>query len=227
MTGWLIFLGIILVILGILMLPVRIVIDYKENFSLVIKFLLFFKYKVFPRERKPKAEKESQKTEKKNKTEQQSKQKKKRKMTAEEMVDFVIKTVEKYGNSAKMILRNIRVHRFELYWKVGAEDAAACGIKYGKICAWLSSTIAFFRNLMKIENTKLRIYPDFISEKDEIYGGADIEFNPLIVLIGAIRMAFVFIKDMIKGMSAKSKKTRRNVKKDKTKEKKEHERKES
>ena len=39
---------------------------------------------------------------------------------------------------------------------------------------------------------------DFISEKDEIYGGADIEFNPLIVIIGALRMAFVFLKDVIK-----------------------------
>ena len=44
----------------------------------------------------------------------------------------------------------------------------------------------------------MRVFPDFISEKDEIYGGADIEFNPLVILIGALRIAFVFLKDAAK-----------------------------
>ena len=113
-----------------------------------------------------------------------------------------------------MILRNIRFHRLELYWKVGAEDAAACGIKYGRICAWLSGVLGFFRNLTKIEKPKIRVFPDFICEKDEIYGGADIEFNPLIVLIGALRMAFVFLKDMMQNNSknkTKAVKPRQNI----------------
>ncbi len=195
MTGLLIFSGIILFILGILMLPVRIVVDYKNELTVKIKFLIFLRYTVFPMKEKEKKEKTEKRAEKK-KEEAQKQKKQKRKMTIEEIVDTVINIVNEYGPGAKMILRNIRLHSLELYWKVGAEDASSCGIKYGKVCAWLSGVIGFFRNLVKVEHTKFRVFPDFISEKDEIYGGADIELNPLVVLIGAVRMAIVFLKNM-------------------------------
>ena len=71
-------------------------------------------------------------------------------MTPEEIIDMIIDAVNKYGPGAKMILRNIRFHRLELYWKIGAEDAAACGIKYGRACAWLSGVLGFFRNFTKM-----------------------------------------------------------------------------
>ena len=211
MTGLYIFLGIILFILAVLMIPVHVAADYKDEFSLKIKFLFFFKYVIFPMKEKKKEKEEKQKE--KPKTEETEKPKKeKRKMTVEEIIDTVIDYVNKFGPGAKMILRNIRFHRLELYWKVTAEDAAACGLKYGKICAWLSGVFGFFRNFVKIENPKIKVFPDFISEKDEIYGGADIEFNPLIVIIGALRIAFVFIKDLLKNSKNKPVKHKKNIK---------------
>lgn len=211
MTGLYIFLGIILFILAVLMIPVHVAADYKDEFSLKIKFLFFFKYVIFPMKEKKKEKEEKQKEE--PKTEETEKPKKeKRKMTIEEIIDMVIDYVNKFGPGAKMILRNIRFHRLELYWKVTAEDAAACGLKYGKICAWLSGVFGFFRNFVKIEKPKIKVFPDFISEKDEIYGGADIEFNPLIVIIGALRIAFVFLKDLLKNSKNKSVKHKKNIK---------------
>ena len=211
MTGLYIFLGIILFILAVLMIPVHVAADYKDEFSLKIKFLFFFKYVIFPMKEKKKEKEEKQKE--KPKTEETEKPKKeKRKMTVEEIIDTVIDYVNKFGPGAKMILRNIRFHRLELYWKVTAEDAAACGLKYGKICAWLSGVFGFFRNFVKIEKPKIKVFPDFISEKDEIYGGADIEFNPLIVIIGALRIAFVFLKDLLKNSKNKSVKDKKNIK---------------
>jgi hypothetical protein len=65
LTGWLIFFGTVLFILAVLMIPVRAVADYKENFSLKIKFLFFFSKTVFPMKEKEKTEKpKEQKTEK-------------------------------------------------------------------------------------------------------------------------------------------------------------------
>ena len=211
MTFWLIFGGVILLILGLLMIPVHVTADYKEKLFVKIRFLLFFKLNVFPFEEKEKEEKEKPKKQKKEKT-KAAEQKPKRKRTAEETIDFIIDIVKKYGPGARMILRNIRFHNLELYWKVGAEDAAACGLKYGKVCAWLSGVFGFFRNFVKIEKSKLRVFPDFICEKDEIYGGADIEFNPLIVIIGALRMAVVFIKDAAKSSKKPAPKAHRNIK---------------
>ena len=212
MTALMILLGIIVFILAVLMIPVHAVADYKDDFSLKIKFLFFFKYDVFPMKEKKKEEKEKQE-EPKSKKPSEEKKKQKRKMTAEEIIDFAIDCTQKYGPGAKMILRNIRFHRLELYWKVTAEDAAACGLKYGKICAWISGVFGFFRNFVKIENPKIKIFPDFLSEKDEIYGGADIEFNPLVVIIGALRMAFVFLKDLMKNSKTKPAKQRKNINK--------------
>lgn len=216
MTGWLIFGGIMLLIFGILMIPVHVTADYKEELSVKIRFLFFVKMQIIPQKKRKKKPEEQKEEAKKPKKQEPKKQK--RKKTLVETVDMVIDVVNKYGPGAKMILRNIRFHRLELFWKVGAEDAAACGIKYGKVCAWLNGALGFFRNFMKIEKAKFRIFPDFICEKDEIYGGADIEFNPLIVIIGALRMAVVFLKDMFGKMRKQNKrkkraaKARRNIK---------------
>ena len=212
MTGLLIFFGIIALILGILLIPVHAAAYYKDEFSLKIRFLFFFEYVLFPMKEKKKEEK-PEKTETVKETAPEKTKKEKRKMTLEETVDFIVESVQKYGPGAKMILRKIRFHKIELYWKVGAEDAAACGIKYGRICGWLSGALGFFRNLTRIEKTKMRVFPDFISEKDEIYGGADIEFNPLVILIGALRIAFVFLKDAAKNNDkTKSAKPRQKIK---------------
>ena len=210
MTGLYIFLGIIIFILAVLMIPVHAVADYKDSFSLKIKFLFFFKFDIFPMKEKKKEEKGEQEKPKKEKTSEATK-KEKRKMTFEEMVDFIVDCVKKYGPGAKIILRNIRFYRLELYWKVTAEDAAECGMKYGKVCGWVSGVLGFFRNFMKIENPKIKIFPDFLSEEDEIYGGADIEFNPLIVMIGALKMVFAFFKDINKNSKAKSAKPRKTI----------------
>lgn len=194
--GWIIFFGILLLILLILMIPVRAVIDYKEKFTVKIKYLFFFTLTLIPGgKEKTKRKKKSKETIKEE--EGISKENKpKTKHSLEEIIDMIIDAVKKYGAGAKMILNNIRFHRVELYWRISGEDAADCGIKYGKACAWLNSALAFFRNYIKIECAKFKIFPDFIADKDEIYGGIDIELNPLVVIIGIFRIAFVFLKDI-------------------------------
>ena len=194
-AGWLIFLGIILFIILLLALPVHIVADWNEHLTLKIRYL-FFKFTIIPgkeKEKKPKEDKQK----KSEKPKENKPKKPKKKHTPEEIIDGFIDAVHRYGPGVKMILHNIRVHKLEGFWKIAAEDAAACAIRYGKICALLNTGFGFLRNLTRIEKTKLRIYPDFTAEKEEIRVLADIEANPLIILIGGIRIAFALLKDMI------------------------------
>ena len=194
-AGWLIFLGIILFIILLLALPVHIVADWNEHLTLKIRYL-FFKFTIIPgkeKEIKPKEDKQK----KSEKPKENKPKKPKKKHTPEEIIDGFIDAVHRYGPGAKQILRNIRVHRLEGYWQIAAEDAAACAIRYGRICALLNTAFGFLRNLVKIEKTKLRVYPDFIAEKEKIRVLAYIEANPLIILIGGIRIAFALLKDMI------------------------------
>ena len=195
-AGWLIFLGIILFIILLLALPVHIVADWNEHLTLKIRYL-FFKFTIMPGKEKEK-KKKTPKKEKEEKPTEEKPKKLKKKHTPEEIIDGFIDAVHRYGPGAKQILRNIRVHRLEGYWQIAAEDAAACAIRYGRICALLNTAFGFLRNLVKIEKTKLRVYPDFIAEKEEIRVLADIEANPLVAIIGALRIAFAFLSNIIK-----------------------------
>ena len=195
-AGWLIFLGIILFITLLLALPVHAVIEWNEKLTVKARYL-FLKFDIIPgkeKEKKPKTEK-AQKTEK---PKEEKPKKPKKKHMPEEIVDGFVGAVHRYGPGAKQILRNIRVHELDGYWKIAAEDAAACAIRYGRICALLNTAFGFLRNLTKIEKAKLRVYPDFTAEKEEIRVKADIEANPLIVLIGGIRIAFALLGSMMK-----------------------------
>lgn len=188
--GWLIVVGILFLLLSVLMIPVHIKAVWKDKISVELRFLFFFKKTLNPQEKKEKEKKEPAAT-----AEQKTKKKPKKRPLPEEVVDGIIEAVDHYGPGARMVLRNLRVHELEGFWKVAAQDAAACAIRYGRICALLHTALGFFRNLTRIEKTKLRIYPDFTAEKEEIWVSADMEANPLVVLMGLIRISVVFLKD--------------------------------
>lgn len=199
--GWLIFAGIILLLALLLMIPIHVWAEWKETLSIEIRYL-FLKFKLYP------AEKKKKKSSEKTKPEQQKKTvKKKEKRLPEEVVDGIIEAVEHYGPGTKMILKNVRIHELEGFWKIAADDAAACAIRYGKICAIFNTALGFFRNLMRIEKVKLRVYPDFTAEKEEIWARADGETNPLIVLIGFLRIGVVLLKDSFRKAKGKNRYT--------------------
>ena len=108
-----------------------------------------------------------------------------------------------------MILRNIRVHKLEGFWKIAGEDAAACAVRYGRVCALLNTAFGFIRNLVRIEKTKLKVYPDFLAEEEEIRIYTEIEANPIVILIGGVRIAFAFLKNMIKKQKKETSKKER------------------
>lgn len=202
--GWLIFAGIVLLLTALLMIPVHVRAEWKETLSVEIRYL-FLKFKLYPAEKKEKKKKKSS-----GKAETASKAKhpkKKEKKLPEEVVDGIIDAINRYGPGAKMILKNVRLHTLEGFWKIAADDAAECAIRYGKICAYLNTALGFFRNLMKIEKTKLRVYPDFTAEKEEIWVKLDGEANPLILLIGFLRVGAVFLKDSFRKAKRKNKYT--------------------
>ena len=206
-AGWLIFLGIILFIILLLALPVHVIAEWNEKLTLRVRYL-YIKYTKIPGKEKEK-KKKTPKKEKEEKPTEEKPKKPKKKHTPEENIDGFIDAVHRYGPGAKQILRNIRVHRREGYWQIAAEAAAACAIRYGRSCALLNTAFGFLRNLVKIEKTKLRVYPDFIAEKEEIRVLADIEANPLVAIIGALRIAFAFLSNIIKEQKKETSKKER------------------
>lgn len=178
----------------LLSLPVFVTAEWNEKLTVKIKYL-FFRFTVVPapeKKKKPKQEKEPEQKPAK------PKKKQRKKHTPDEIIDGFIDAVHRYGPGTKMILRNIRVHKLEGFWKIAGEDAAACAVRYGRVCALLNTAFGFIRNLVRIEKTKLKVYPDFLAEEEEIRVYAEIEANPIVILIGGVRIAFAFLKNMIK-----------------------------
>ncbi len=178
----------------LLSLPVFVTAEWNEKLTVKIKYL-FFRFTVVPapeKKKKPKQEKEPEQKPAK------PKKKQRKKHTPDEIIDGFIDAVYRYGPGTKMILRNIRVHKLEGFWKIAGEDAAACAVRYGRVCALLNTAFGFIRNLVRIEKTKLKVYPDFLAEEEEIRVYTEIEANPIVILIGGIRIAFAFLKNMIK-----------------------------
>ena len=178
----------------LLSLPVFVTAEWNEKLTVKIKYL-FFRFTVVPapeKKKKPKQEKEPEQKPAK------PKKKQRKKHTPDEIIDGFIDAVHRYGPGTKMIFRNIRVHKLEGFWKIAGEDAAACAVRYGRVCALLNTAFGFIRNLVKIEKTKLKVYPDFLAEEEEIRVYTEIEANPIVILIGGVRIAFAFLKNMIK-----------------------------
>ncbi len=178
----------------LLSLPVFVTAEWNEKLTVKIKYL-FFRFTVVPapeKKKKPKQEKEPEQKPAK------PKKKQRKKHTPDEIIDGFIDAVHRYGPGTKMILRNIRVHKLEGFWKIAGEDAAACAVRYGRVCALLNTAFGFIRNLVRIEKTKLKVYPDFLAEEEEIRVYTEIEANPIVILIGGVRIAFAFLKNMIK-----------------------------
>lgn len=178
----------------LLSLPVFVTAEWNEKLTVKIKYL-FFRFTVVPapeKKKKPKQEKEPEQKPAK------PKKKQRKKHTLDEIIDGFIDAVHRYGPGTKMILRNIRVHKLEGFWKIAGEDAAACAVRYGRVCALLNTAFGFIRNLVRIEKTKLKVYPDFLAEEEEIRVYTEIEANPIVILIGGVRIAFAFLKNMIK-----------------------------
>lgn len=163
-----------------------------EELTVTLRYL-FIKKTIIPSEKKKKEEQKEESAKEKPKE-----KKEKTKRSLEEIIDGLIDAIERYKGGAKMILKNIRVHELVFFWRITAEDAAACAIKYGKACAGISTAFGFFRNLIKIEHVKMKVFPDYVSEKDEAYGSADMEASPLIVLIGALRIGIAFALGLMK-----------------------------
>lgn len=189
----------------LLSLPVFVIAEWNEKLTVKIKYL-FFRFTVVPapeKKKKPKQEKEPEQKQTK------PKKKQRKKHTPDEIIDGFIDAVHRYGPGTKMILRNIRVHKLEGFWKIAGEDAAACAVRYGRVCALLNTAFGFIRNLVRIEKTELKVYPDFLAEEEEIRIYTEIEANPIVILIGGVRIAFAFLKNMIKKQKKETSKKER------------------
>jgi len=195
MTGWLIALG-ILILLAILPLGVSVI--YNEDGPLVRVIAGFIRLKVFPlkkKEKKPKKEK------KKNKAKNAGKTKKKKEPSKKggSITDFLplLKIAVDFLDGFR---RKLRVNRLELKLILAGGDPYDLGMSYGKAWAALGNITPYLDRVFVFKKRDVDVQCDFEGSKTLIFARLDltITLGRLLglVFVAAFRALKAYLKIM-------------------------------
>ena len=222
MTGFYIFLGIIMFF--VLVLSVRITVngEYFGEFKLNVKWL-FLKIDILPVKNKDKSKKEKTPKEKKEKpvteegTPETSTKKKDNiffKFYNNQGFDGVIELINNTGKSVGKLMHSLKKHIVlrEVYlWMTvtGGFDAAETALEYGRVCQKIFPVMSFICTNLTVKKYDVEIHPDFLSDKNKAEFAFSVLVRPIFILNAIIVLAFrllinVVVKFLI-GIKDKSK----------------------
>ena len=199
MTGWLIALG-ILILLAILPLGVSVI--YNEDGPLVRVIAGFIRIKVFPSKKKDK--KEKKKKEKPRKTEAKKTVKAEKKKTPSKkggsIMDFLplVKVAVDFLNGFR---KKLRVNLLELKLTMAGGDPADLAINYGRTWAALGNLWPHIDRMFTIKKRDIRLQCDFEGSQTLVNARVEITIT-LARLLGLVfnygfRIGFRFLKIML------------------------------
>ena len=201
MKALLIILGIIAFILILLMIPVRIKLDYGEKTTLRLGYF-FLSFRIYPaKETKPGKKKKT--PEKKKEEEKKKPQKKKpgklKQLLDKHGADGLIEILKEAAKIVTELLGGLARHlyftRFNVRICVVGEDAADTAVKYGYVCSAVYLPIAVLSEHSVIKKHSEDISAGFLAEKTAAELELTAKIRPLFLipillkaLIGLVRI---------------------------------------
>ena len=190
-----IILGITLLIGLILVLRVRLVINFDDDLCVYLRFL-FFKYRIYPE--KPKKANSKRKKSKKSKNTKAEASTKSEEPKKEDTV------VSKLWAIRKVLLTTIEKFLGKVHFKfvklnavVGCENAAATALLYGAVSQGVAYLIEVLDNISNVDISKrseISVKSDFVSQKSSLDG-------KIVLYISVVHLLYVlaeFLKKMLK-----------------------------
>ena len=188
---FLIILGIILFVLGLLLfLPVKISLAFKDELNLKVNFSGL---KIFETKNDTEDKKEESETEKK---EAKAKGNKAKKLFSrlkdkygfsgalKEIFSFFLKCL----SHIKGLLRHIKIKRICLNITVASPDAAKTAIEYGAVCAAVYPVLALIDTVPNIAFREINVKSDFNSENSQFDFSLVIKLQIFFALISAFKI---------------------------------------
>lgn len=199
MVGWLVFLGILLLLVLLLLCPIRFIILYNEAFSADLKYL-FFSYK-FPNK------KEGHNNEKKVKTKSDEKPKKSKNnkfldiLKGKGLSGFLrllkqIIVIAK--NTLKSFFAHLVIDDMKLNICVSNNDAAQTAFDYGKVCSIVYPALQILLDNTPKTKYSVFIYPEFTLNKSTVEFKLCAHIRLFYVIVCLIKALFKFIISFIK-----------------------------
>lgn len=221
MTGWIIFLCILVIILFILFMPIVVDFSYEDNKAHVrasyCGFTVFDSTKKkppkTPEEKKALYEKKRLKKQQKGEkaarkmAKQKAKNKKRaakgkpvmiqEKRTIKDYIALVKSLLGPVSKGARRLFKGIRISRLYIDIKVGNFDAYECALQYGRICTAVSNLLAFFQSFFSIKADHIEVLPRFGSEATVYTARLRAKASPSAVLAAVAALAWTYFKKML------------------------------
>ena len=205
MTGFQIFLCVILGIIGLIVLllsiPIKVSLSFDNKIHLSVKYL-FVKLDILPvgpkKPKKPAKPKKEPKPEPEKKEEDEAPKEKKPnpilEMVKANGYDGMMLVIKNLGRVLGMyggkLFKSIVFDEIDVYISVGTGDAASTAIKYGETCQKVYPVLGFICSNNIVKKYDIMVEPDFLANKTE--NELFIDFNVTIRKIINATIAMVF-----------------------------------
>lgn len=194
MTGWIIFIIILVLIVFLLFCPVTVFVGFENELSASIKYL-FFHYNIVPdlkeqpKEEKLEEEKKIDKTKKKSKI---------KGIIEQKGLSGFLNIIKEFSlilaDTAKFLISRIKIKNFYINIIVADEDAANTAIKYGNTCSVIYTAAGWILNNIKYSRYYINIVPDFEAKKNKIKFELKVSIKLIFILLIMFSALFKSIK---------------------------------
>lgn len=206
MTALYIILGILAFIILLLMIPLKIDLEYDDEVRLKVGYL-FLKYTILPQQAKKEKPKKKKKAAEKKKEEKKKEPEKKQKNPILEYADKhgldglleLVKAIAKIVvDVLKSMAKHLVIKKLVIRAIIAGEDSADTALKYGYACSVIYPALSIIDRNTRLKYHSEDISAGFLCEKTM----AELEFTaiikPLWLLVIAVPAAFKLIKVLAK-----------------------------
>ncbi len=217
MTGWLVFLGICILLVLLLFSPIKIKVLYTHELTVRLSYLFVFLRLLGPQKigSPRKAAAAEKKAEKKALKKAEAAARKRHKAAAGEKKRSWLQTLLDKGGFggavetlqsmaglltkvSKTLLRHLRVYNLFVEMYFAGEDAAQTALQYGRLCGVVFPSVQAIQTLLKVKKCKVIFEPDFVHEQSRAKLEIKLGIRPVFAIGVGISALFGYLKIMRK-----------------------------
>ncbi|MBQ4100230.1 MAG: hypothetical protein IJC83_01645 [Oscillospiraceae bacterium] len=195
---------VILAVIIILLLLIRVCAEISYNsvlgdFKVVVKV---FGIKVFDSSKaKPKKPKKTKKGKKKS----EKASKKSKKTSKSKIMLFVKAGLNILGDALNLIRKRLVIKSFYLEMSVASDEPSKTAINMGKANEYAYFAEGVLRNVFRIKQSKINIYPNFLETQSKTYIETKVTLSVMLTIMGALGLLIKMMKYIIGEMSRQPK----------------------
>ncbi len=212
MDALIIILFVLLLIFFLTLLPLYVKFTYNEDLSVTIRYM-FFKFKIYPREKKE--VKKKKKSSKPKKKAEKPKEKEEKPSVLKQLKEAIDKTgldgfLEIIKTGATLVkdysldlLNHTIIDKFIINISVSGEDASDCAINYGYVCSVVYPVSGLLLNGVKdYKELNLNLSPDFDATQSTVNAEISIYIPVIWLIVLSVKLIFNSLIQFIKYKSA-------------------------